>query len=498
MLAAAMLALTCARANTGCAATPQDTTAAEGRRGGAERAGAPLPPPEPSRNAQIARIVTPAVVSIEAEFAPEAVAQQQGEAPFPPELIPPGLEPGPRGPVRASGSGVLVRPDGYSLTNNHVVAGAERVNVTLLDRRIFPAKIIGRDPSTDVAVIKIDGTGFPSVQLGADSAAQVGDPVLAIGNPLGLDFTVTAGIISAKGRGGALRSLFPTDYAVADFLQTDAPINPGNSGGPLVDMQARVIGINSAIASPTGMYTGYGFAIPISIARIVMDEILRYGHARHAILGIAVQDVGPTDARAAGLEQIRGVLVGGYASDDSPAKRSGLRPGDVILSLDGRPVSDVSELQRMLLGYQPGQTVTLRVMRYGTEQTVRLTLGEAPVPAGMVAGPAGGGAGAERSASRRLGVQVAPVTADVAAQLELPQGVRGLVVAAVDPRGPAVGRLVPSDVITARIVAGGERPVRSVQDLEQAITEARNGVVSLLVYSPQARGTRVVNIPVQP
>ncbi|MBX6330807.1 MAG: trypsin-like peptidase domain-containing protein [Gemmatimonadaceae bacterium] len=444
--------------------------------------------------APIARIVTPAVVSIESQFSAATAARMQGdeEPQLPPGLLPPGMQPVPQGPVRATGSGFIVSRDGYILTNNHVIADAEKVTVTLNDRRIFPAKIVGRDPNTDVALIKIGQTNLPTVQLGDDSTTQVGDPVLAFGNPLGLDFTVTAGIISAKGRSGSLRSLFPSSYAIADFLQSDAVINPGNSGGPLVDMHGQVVGMNSAIASPTGVYAGYGFAIPVGIVRIIMNQLRADGRVHRAILGVAIQDVGPADAQAAGLTEIRGALVGGYSGNDSPAKRAGINPGDIILSVDGHPVSDVAQTERMLLGYKPGQTVQLVVMRYGSQRTVRLTLGEAPEETTVARA---GAPPAERSASRRLGIAVSAVTSGLAAQLQLPDSVRGLVVMRVDPSGAASGRLVPTDVIVAWLDRGAAHPVRSVNDLQEGVSRARSGVLSLLVYSPQVQGTRVVNVP---
>jgi serine protease Do len=346
-----------------------------------------------------------------------------------------------------------------------------------------------------VALIKVEGANFPTARLGDDSTMQVGDPVVAIGNPFGLNFTVTSGIISAKGRAGGLSSLFESNYPVVDFLQTDAVINPGNSGGPLVNMQGEVIGINSAIASPTGVYAGYGFAIPITIGKIVMNELLKYGRVRRAILGVSIQDVGPADAQAAGLKEIRGALVGGYSNDNSPAKQAGIKPGDIILDVDGHPIDQVATLERVLLGYRAGQKVSVKVMRYGKQETVSVTLGEAPAQQEVASTTEGMGGNAPATA--RLGIMVTPVTPDVAAELQLPQGTGGLAVVRVDPNGPAAQQLVPQDVITATLNGGVQRPVRSAQDLQQAVSGAKNGVVSLLVYSPQAQGTRVVNLPIE-
>ncbi|HEY9425894.1 MAG TPA: Do family serine endopeptidase [Gemmatimonadaceae bacterium] len=453
-----------------------------------------------SRFAEIARRVTPAVVSINSEFSPEVAERMEGgqqQIPpgfLPPGFLPPGMQQQQERPVRATGSGFLISRDGYIVTNNHMVDGASKVRVTLLDHRIFTAKIVGHDPSTDVALIKIDGNDFPTVQLGNDSTVQVGDPVIAIGNPLGLDFTVTSGIISAKGRADQLANLFQDKYAVVDFLQTDAVINPGNSGGPLVDMQGKVIGVNTAIASPTGVYAGYGFAIPIRIAQTVVGELQKYGEVHRGILGVSIQNVGPADAQAAGLDRITGALVGGFTSDTSPAKKAGLEPGDIIVAVDGKQVSRVSQLQGMLLAYNPGQTVTLDVMRYGKRQTVKVKLGALPNKETAVA--SGNARSGQESPTEVLGISVANVTPAIAQQLDLPSGTTGLAVADVDPEGLAAGQLAPRDVIVATLGGGNRQPVRSVEDLRKAISQARGGVLSLLVYTPQVQGTRVVNIQI--
>ena len=275
-----------------------------------------------------------------------------------------------------AGSGFIVAPEGYILTNNHVVAGATRVRVTLLDKREFTARVIGRDPTTDVAVIKIDGGDLPVVALGDDGAARVGQWVLAIGNPLGLDFTVTAGIVSAKGR--SVAGAFQSQYAITDFIQTDAAINPGNSGGPLVNIRGQVIGINSAILTPTGVNAGYGFAIPITLARDVMDDLIRHGEVRRAVLGLQLRDVDQEAARRAGLRHIRGVEVGGFPEGESPARRAGVGVGDVIVAINGRDVDRVATLQRIVRSMGPGALAEVTLVRNGDQQVVRVRLGAAP------------------------------------------------------------------------------------------------------------------------
>jgi serine protease Do len=347
--------------------------------------------------AAVAQAVTPAVVSIHIE-GERPVSQRMPEMPDFPDLRQFGFPDmggsmnggrGNRGQrqqdqvIHASGSGFIVSPDGTILTNNHVVADANKVTVILSDRREFSAKVIGRDPTTDVAVIKIDGHNLPTVPLGNDETARVGDWVLAIGNPLGLDFTVTQGIISAKGRGG-LAGLYDSPYAVVDNLQTDAPINPGNSGGPLVNIRGEVVGMNSAIASPTGSYAGYGFAIPVTLVKDVMNQIVEYGHVRRGILGLQLQEVTQKDAQAdrlaqGGVAQIRGALVADFPQDGaSPAKTAGIQKGDIIVNADGHDIDHVATLQRVIRSEKPGDVVSLTLVRQGVEKTVHVKLADAP------------------------------------------------------------------------------------------------------------------------
>src|SRR5437867_1002136 len=282
---------------------------------------------------------------------------------------------------QGSGSGFIVSTDGYILTNNHVVAGADRVTVKLFDKREFTARVVGTDPSTDVAVIKIDTNGLPTAQFGNSDSVRIGEWVLAIGNPLGenFTFTVTAGIVSAKGR--LLGGLQQSRYSIQDFLQTDAAINPGNSGGPLVNVRGEVIGINSAIASETGFYTGYGFAIPINLARTVMQQLIKSGHVERAVMGVAIRAVDPEDADLVGLKEAKGVVVNDYSPDatHSPAKDAGIKPGDVIVALDGEPVEDVPQLQQRVGFKRPGETVQVTIVRKGGERkTVPVKLSRAP------------------------------------------------------------------------------------------------------------------------
>jgi len=451
----------------------------------------------------IAEHVTPAVVSIQAERDAKQRVQRS-----PRRNGPPGLEDffqqfDPRtAPAEASGSGFIVSKDGYILTNNHVVEDFDRLNVTLTDHRVFKAKVVGRDPTTDVAVIKIEGKDLPTATLGNDESARVGEWVLAIGNPLGLDFTVTAGIVSAKGRGSTeLQGLNRDAYAITDFIQTDAAINPGNSGGPLVNARGEVIGINSAIASQTGYYSGYGFAIPITLAKQVMDDLVEHGRVRRAVIGVQISPVSPEDASVAGLKDIAGVLVGGYSDDNSPARAAGLEAGDVIVAADGKPIDRVSTLQRIIRGHEPGETVTVDVMRYGTKKTFKVKLAEAPNKSTVASRDNDDdNANGDGSVSYdKIGVKVEPLSPEVRNAIRSGSNRDGVQVVDIDAAGPARGRLFKDDVITAILFPTPRKDVHSVDDLQGVLSRAKDGdIVSLQVFNPGVQGavTRVVNIRV--
>ncbi len=273
---------------------------------------------------------------------------------------------------KALGSGVIVSPEGYILTNNHVVDGATEVTVTLHDKREMKARVVGTDPRTDIAVLKIDGSNFPVLTLADSSKVEIGDIVLAIGDPFGVGQTVTSGIVSATGRGGL------GIEQVEDFIQTDAPINPGNSGGALVDDEGHLIGINTAILSGnSGGNQGIGFAVPINMARHDMDEILAHGKVEHGYLGILPQDVTPALAKAFNSSETNGALVG-EITPNSPAAHSDLKQGDIIVAVNGQPVADANQLRSKIGMMDPNATVTLKVLRNGKLQEVAVTLGEFP------------------------------------------------------------------------------------------------------------------------
>ncbi len=462
----------------------------------------------------IANNVTPAVVSIEAfSAARTGTNPSRGRTR---QSVPPGMEdffrnfdvPQQPRPTRGQGSGFIVTPNGYILTNNHVVTVSDyetihdRVTVRMMDHRVFTARVVGHDRTTDVAVLKIEGNNFPTLPLGNDLTTRIGEWVLAIGNPLGLENTVTAGIISAKGRSLAPELMNPdgrNQYAISDLIQTDAAINPGNSGGPLVNARGEVIGINSAIASSTGYNAGYGFAIPITLAKRVMDEIIAHGRVRIPALGIGIDDVTPADAAVAGVKDIRGVLVRNFPTDDTPARRAGLQAGDVIVKADGQEVDKVSTLQRIVRNHNPGETIEVEAMRYGQRKTFRVTLMEAPSRAQSAVVPTRSEPAGSGSVQPGLGISVAPVSTELAAQSRLTAPVRGVLVSDVIPGGPAEGELTRNDVITEVLYPAPRRAILTPNDLDAALKRLKDGdYISLSVFQlgDPTHATRVVNLKV--
>ena len=402
----------------------------------------------------------------------------------------------------SAGSGFIVSKDGYILTNDHVVDSSDQVTVRLLDRREFKAKVVGTDPNTDLAVLKIDAQNLIPAPLGSSDASRVGEWVLAVGNPLGenLTFTVTSGIISAKGRTLALPG--QSDRSIQDFIQTDAAINPGNSGGPLVSVKGEVIGVNSAIASQTGFYSGYGFAIPIDLARRVMNQIIAGGRVHRAALGITVQNATANDAAYVGLPDIRGVLVQDF-SDDSPAKKAGIEPGDIIVSVDGKPVEYVGQLQQEIAFRKAGEKVKVEVARKGgVRKTFSVPVQELPAPRDTASRDSdqsknGSGTADDAAASiDLLGVTVQPVEQDAARQFSLRPDQRGLLVTGVAPGGPAYGEVADPDTGGPDIILEVEgKPVKTVADLKQALQGRKAGeIVSLRIYNTQAKLRRIERI----
>ncbi len=395
---------------------------------------------------------------------------------------------------RASGSGFIVSDDGDILTNAHVVDDADRVTVRLLDHRQFTAAVIGTDPTTDVALIHIDARGLTPAALGNSDQARVGEWVLAVGNPLGenLSFTVTSGIISAKGR--TLQLPNQTERSIQDFIQTDAAINPGNSGGPLVNVKGEVIGINSAIASETGFYTGYGFAIPVNLVRHVMEQLAHGGHVHRSALGVRVKNASETDAEYVGLREVRGVVVEDVGDAASPARKAGLQQGDVIVAIDGQPVDYVGQVQQSIVFRKPGEEVAVEVARKGGEhRTLHVRLQESTeAPNPVAERPDTPGVDDAQTASNitRLGLTV---TAGAEGDL------RGVVVTEVDPSGPCADQIASPELGGPDVILSVEgTPVRKPADLEAAIRSAGHGsIVELVVYNAPTKNRRIERVRVQ-
>jgi serine protease Do len=394
----------------------------------------------------VAARVTPAVVNIAvtSKASPEhAVAD--GE----PEAVPPGMEQlfGQSQPQRPQplqhgvGSGVIISPDGYIVTNNHVVDGAVQVKVTLHDRRTLNAKVVGVDKLTDLAVLKIDATDLPSIAWGDSEKLEPGETVLAFGSPFGyFRFSVTRGIVSALNR--------PNPYSddprkPGDFIQTDAAINPGNSGGPLVNAHGELVGIDTFIVSESGSFSGAGFAIPSQIVHSVAEQLMKSGSVHHGYLGMGMNDVTPDNAHFFNVPNASGVIVA-EITPNSPASRAGLKRGDVITLLNGHKVSDGSELQVAVSEETPGTNITLGILRNGNPQTLNLTVGEFHANL-QEANDSGAGA---QPQGAKIGIGVIDLTQDVREQLQVPDQVDGIVVRSVRPGSPAEDAgIAPGDVI---------------------------------------------------
>ena len=382
------------------------------------------------------------------------------------------------------GSGVVVSPDGYIITNNHVIDGATDVKVSFYDKSEFPAKVIGADKAADIAVLKVNRTGLTSLTFADSSKAQVGDVVLAMGEPFGLRGTVTMGIISATGRGGLGIERFE------DFIQTDAAINQGNSGGALIDTHGDVVGINTAILSgETGGNQGIGFAIPANLVRTEMDQIMKHGKVTRGFMGILPQELTPELAKQFNVPNDHGVAIA-QVEPNSPAEKAGLKVGDVITGINGNPISDVNEFRLQVAGFAPGTTIHLKIARNGRAEDVPVTLGELNLEAeangnGRGNLPEGGEKGALQ------GVTVQGLNSELRRQLQLPEGTNGVVITDLSDDSPAAqAGLQTGDVI----VQVNHRAVNSVAEFNQAVRAgASKDSTLLLVRSGQ--GTRFIVVP---
>ena len=382
---------------------------------------------------------------------------------------------GPRGPQmpqraprqRGLGSGVMVTTDGYILTNNHVVEGADDIKVDLTDNRTLTAKLVGTDKASDLALLKVSGSDFKAIALGNSDNVQVGDVVLAVGNPMGIGQTVTMGIISAKGR-----STGPGDGSYEDFLQTDAPINHGNSGGALVSMKGELVGINSQILSNTDGNIGIGFSIPVNMAKSVMEQLRTKGKVTRSQLGVTVQQVTSDIAQNLGLKHAGGAIVSSV-TPGSAADKAGVKQGDVIESFNGQPVQDFNSLRNRVAATTPGTTADLTIVRDGAEKHLSVKLAEANPSTG-----ARDGDGEPDSADHAaLGVSVAPLTPEMASRLGT-KSAEGLVVQNVDPDGRAADAGIRSGDVIESV---NRQPVKSVEELRSALKRNADRPVLLLI-----------------
>lgn len=361
------------------------------------------------------------------------------------------------------GSGVIVGKDGYILTNNHVIKDADEIKVKLSDKREFKGKVVGTDPKTDIAVIKIDSNHLPVIKLGDSEKLRVGETVIAVGNPFGLNQTVTSGIVSATGRA----NVGIADYE--DFIQTDAPINPGNSGGALVNIRGELVGINTAIFSTSGGYQGIGFAIPSSMAKAVMDNLIKKGKVVRGWLGVSIQPVTPDLAKQFDIKDDKGALVGDVV-EDSPADKAGLQRGDVIIEYDGKDVADPSSLRNNVAGTPPGKKVTLKIMRYGKSQKMYVTIAELPAEMQKLQG------GFDNLFK---GVIVQGLTPELKRSLDIPKRIGGVVVTDVDDSSPANGFIMPNDVI----IEVNRKKINGTKDYEATVSKIKSGQdILLLVF----------------
>ncbi len=443
---------------------------------------------------RIAQAVTPGIVNIQTTATVKVSQSPFMMDPFFRQFFGdqmPGFGGAPRNQVEhALGSGIIISPDGYILTNNHVIAKASDIKVMLSDKREFKGKVVGADPQTDIAVIKIDGSSLPTVPIGDSAALHVGDTVMAFGNPFGLNFTVTRGTVSALGRSQLGIEGRNSGGGFENFIQTDAAINPGNSGGALVNVRGQVIGVNTAILSGNsgpggeGSFMGVGFAIPSNMAKHVMEDLVKTGKVSRGYLGATVGVVTQDLAQEFKIPDTAGAFVQDVAPG-GPAEKAGLKAGDVVRKFNGQTVDDHTSLTDMVAESSPGSTATLDIIRNGQPMTIKVTLAERPANLAVIAG--GPTKAPEEGALR--GVQVQNLTPEVRQELDLPGGVQGVVVTQVDRNAPAAQALTQGDVIQSV----NRQPVHNATEFNKLAAEAKGR--TLLRVVRQGQGLFVVITP---
>lgn len=459
-------------------------------------AGAPL------SFADIVERVSPAVVSLEVRGrATGRNVRIPGLENFPFDIVPrnpdgqPGDDDGDAVPeTQASGSGFFISPDGYIVTNNHVVENAREINVILSDERELPARVVGRDESTDLAVLKVDGRNFPYVSFAANAQPRVGDWVIAVGNPFQLGNTATAGIVSARGR--------DIGEQFVDYLQIDAPINRGNSGGPTFDIQGRVIGVNTAIFSQTGGSVGIGFAIPADIADQITRQLISGGRVTRGYLGVGVQPVDRDTAEALGLRDARGALIGSVTAG-GPASRAGLQQGDVVLSVNGRAIEDANDLTRRVASARAGEAVRLEILRGNQRRTINVVSGTRPSERELAAlgdGGAPGGAGAAPGTAGQvrgpevLGMNLAPLDEAGRRRFNLPATLGGVLVERVTRASDAAEKGLQAGTVITRV---NTQEVGSVADVQAAVEAARRSGRQNVLLWVRTRGGNTGTVAVR-
>lgn len=368
----------------------------------------------------------------------------------------------PQMPSGGSGSGVIITENGYIATNNHVIDGASKIEVILNDKRSYPAEVIGKDPETDLALLKIEDKGLNFLAFGNSDDVNVGEWVVAVGNPFNLTSTVTAGIVSAKGRNINIIRRSGGDYAIENFIQTDAAVNPGNSGGALVNTKGELIGINTAIASQTGSYAGYAFAIPINLAKKILDDLLKFGEVKRAILGVRIQDIDQNLSTELNLKTLNGVYVPSV-NEGGAADKAGIKDGDVIIAIDKTSVNKSSELQEAISRYYPGDKVNIKIIRKGKEMTIPVTLlsrdGEKSITASST-----------KDSKKLMGATFETIDRETREQLNISGGVR---VASVD-NGVLKNKGIKPGFIITHI---DKTPVNTAQELERVMKNKKGAIL---------------------
>jgi serine protease Do len=416
-----------------------------------------------------ADVVRPAVVHIKTlyEVQPSASHRQYQRSPFDDMLkdyfgdgysFPDDRSPN-MGPQEASGSGVILTEDGYIVTNNHVIDKSDKIEVVLNDKRSYIAKLVGVDPTTDLALLKIDEKGLPSVKYGNSDQVRVGEWVLAVGNPFNLTSTVTAGIVSAKGRNiNILRD--KDNMAIESFIQTDAAVNPGNSGGALVNLKGELIGINTAIATPTGSFAGYSFAVPVQLVRKVMDDLLKHGHVQRALLGVTIVDINDAMAKEKGIKEYSGVYVAGVNSG-SAAEKAGIKEGDIITQINGIVINSASELQENVARFRPGDKIKVNFVRKGDPHEVEVTLKNKMGNTEIVKRE-------DTSMRNLLGAEIRTITKEEAQKMELAGGAKVTKV--------GEGKIKEAGIKEGFIITSVDKnPVKDVEDVGAILEENRTG-----------------------